>query len=168
MEKTVKISNLGLLCRCEMQGIILQAYIHFQGGFMRFMMLMIPQGYESAKPGTMPDASAVAAMMKYNEELKKAGVLVSLEGLHPPSMGVRVRFSNGKATATPGPFPDIQEVLGGFWIINVKSMDDAVSWATKCPASNNETIEVRQIQEFEDFPKDVQKAAAGFKDMISK
>ncbi|WP_239504765.1 YciI family protein, partial [Stenotrophomonas maltophilia] len=64
---------------------------------MRFMMLMIPRGYETAAPGTMPDANAVAAMMRYNQELKDAGVLVTLDGLHPPSMGVRVTFPGGKA-----------------------------------------------------------------------
>ena len=86
---------------------------------MRFMMLMIPKGYEKAAPGEMPDAKAVAAMMKYNESLQKAGVLVSLDGLHPPSMGARISFSGGKPTVTPGPFPAVKEVLGGYWMIQV-------------------------------------------------
>jgi hypothetical protein len=105
------------------------------------MMLMIPQGYEKAAPGTMPDAKAVAAMMKYNEALKEAGVLLTLDGLHPPSMGARVQ---------------------------VKSKDEAVEWASRCPASGNEVIEIRQVQEFADFPADVQKAAGGFSELQAK
>ena len=77
---------------------------------MRFMMLMIPKGYEKALPGTMPDAKAVAAMMKYNESLQKAGVLLALDGLHPPSMGARVSFSGGKPKVTDGPFSETKEV----------------------------------------------------------
>src|SRR6185437_11924221 len=80
---------------------------------MRFMMLMIPKGYETAAPGTMPAAEAVAAMMKYNEALKDAGVLITLDGLHPPSMGARVSFATGKPIVTDGPFTEAKEVLGG-------------------------------------------------------
>jgi hypothetical protein len=132
---------------------------------MRFMMLMIPKGYESAAPGTMPDAKAVEAMMKYNEELQKAGVLLTLDGLHPPSAGARITFSGGKPTVTNGPFPGVNEVLGGYWMINVKSKEEAIDWAARCPASDNEIIEVRQVQEMSDFPADVQQAAAGFQEM---
>ena len=129
---------------------------------MRFMMLMIPKGYEKAVPGTMPDAKAVAAMMKYNEELQKAGVLLGLDGLHPVSMGARVSFAGGKPKVTDGPFIETKEVLGGYWMIQVRSKEEAVEWAKRCPASNNEVIEIRQVQEFSDFPEDVKKAAAGF------
>src|SRR4030081_3893477 len=129
---------------------------------MRFMMLMIPKGYEKAKPGTMPDAKAVAAMMKYNESVQKAGVLLALEGLHPPSMGARVSFSGGKPLVTDGPFAEVKEVLGGYWMIDVASRDEAIAWAKRCPASDNEIIEIRQVQEMADFPADVQEAAAGF------
>ena len=132
---------------------------------MRFMMLMIPKGYENAAPGTMPDAKAVEAMMKYNESLQKAGVLLTLDGLHPPSMGARVTFSGGQPTVTDGPFPGVTEVLGGYWMIDVESKQEAVEWASRCPASDNEVIEVRQVQEFSDFPADVQLAAAGFPEM---
>jgi hypothetical protein len=132
---------------------------------MRFMMLMIPKGYEKAEPGTMPDAKAVEAMMKYNEALQKAGVLVGLDGLHPPSMGARVSFAGGKPKVTDGPFAEAKEVLGGYWMIRVKSKEEAIEWASRCPASENEVIEIRQVQEFEDFPADVQKAAAGFQEM---
>jgi hypothetical protein len=132
---------------------------------MRFMMLMIPKGYENATPGTMPEAKAVEAMMKYNEELQKAGVLLALDGLHPPSMGARVTFSGGKPKVTDGPFAEAKEVLGGYWMIQAKSKEEAVEWATRCPAGENEIIEVRQVQEMEDFPADVQAAAAGFEEM---
>ena len=132
---------------------------------MRFMMLMIPKGYEQAVPGTMPDAKAVSAMMKYNDSLQKAGVLLALDGLHPPSMGARVRFSGGKPKVTDGPFAEAKEVLGGYWMIQVKSKEEAVEWASRCPASDNEVIEVRQVQEMADFPPDVREAAAGFAEM---
>ena len=132
---------------------------------MRFMMLMIPKGYETAAPGTMPEAKAVEAMMKYNEQLQKSGVLISLDGLHPPSMGARVSFSKGKPTVTDGPFAESKEVLGGYWMISVNSRAEAIEWAKKCPAGDNEVIEIRQVQEMEDFPVDVQKAAAGFAEM---
>jgi hypothetical protein len=135
---------------------------------MRFMMLMIPKGYENAKPGTMPDANAVSAMMKYNESLQKAGVLLALDGLHPPSMGARVSFSGGKPQVTDGPFSEAKEVLGGYWMIQVKSKEEAIEWASRCPASGDEVIEVRQVQEFADFPADVQEAAAGFPELGSK
>ena len=100
---------------------------------MRFMMLMIPKGYEKAAPGTVPDAKAVAAMMKYNESLQKAGVLLSLDGLHPPSMGARVSFPGGKPKVTDGPFIETKEVLGGYWMIEVKSKAEAVEWAVALP-----------------------------------
>jgi hypothetical protein len=132
---------------------------------MRFMLLMIPKGYESAAAGTMPDAKAVAAMMKYNESLQKAGVLLALEGLHPPSMGARVTFSGGKAKVMDGPFAEAKEVLGGYWMIQVRSREEAIEWASRCPAGDNEIIEVRQVQEFSDFPADVQEVAASFPEL---
>ncbi|MEA2824728.1 MAG: hypothetical protein QOF03_1210 [Alphaproteobacteria bacterium] len=135
---------------------------------MRFMMLMIPKGYESASPGTMPDPKAVEAMMKYNQSLQKAGVLLSLDGLHPPSMGVRVTFPGGKPKVTDGPFSEAKEVLGGYWMIDVKSKEEAIEWAKRIPGSENETVEVRQVQEMSDFPAEVQKAAAGLPEMKRK
>jgi hypothetical protein len=132
---------------------------------MRFMMLMIPKGYEKAAPGTVPDAKGVAAMMKYNEDLHKAGILLSLDGLHPPSMGARVAFRGGKPTVTDGPFIETKEVLGGYWMIDVPSREEAVRWASRCPGGDNEVIEIRQVQEMADFPEDVQQAAAGFEAM---
>ena len=132
---------------------------------MRFMMLMIPHGYETAPPDTMPDAARVAAMMRYNEALKDAGVLITLDGLHPPSTGARVSFASGKPVVTDGPFTESKEVLGGYWMIEVNSREEAIAWAKQCPASNNEVIEIRQVQEMADFPADVQEAAAGFAEL---
>jgi hypothetical protein len=135
---------------------------------MRFMMLMIPKGYETAAPDAMPTAEAVAAMMKFNEALKQAGVLITLDGLHPPSTGARVSFTGGKPMVTDGPFTEAKEVLGGYWMIDVASLDEAIAWATRCPASDNEVIEIRQVQEIADFPADIQEAAAGFEQMQAK
>ena len=132
---------------------------------MRFMMLVIPKGYEKAPPGTVPDAKAVEAMMRYNEALQAAGVLLTLDGLHPPSMGARVSFAGGKPTVTDGPFIETAEVLGGYWMIDVKSKAEAIAWASRCPMADNEIIEIRQVQEMSDFPPDVQKAAEGFEAM---
>src|SRR6266568_8615888 len=119
---------------------------------MKFMMLMIPKGYEKAEAGAMPDAKTVAEMMKYNESLQKAGVLLALDGLHPPSEGARVSFSTGKPKITDGPFAEAKEVVGGYWMIQVKSKEEAMEWASRCPAGDNEVIELRQVQEMSDFP----------------
>jgi hypothetical protein len=132
---------------------------------MRFMMLMIPHGYETAPPKLDLDPERVAAMMKYNEALQAAGVLITLDGLHPPSAGARVSFPGGKPVVTDGPFTESKEVLGGYWMIDVVSREEAIAWATKCPASENEIIEIRQVQEMTDFSEDVQKAAAGFAEL---
>jgi hypothetical protein len=135
---------------------------------MRFMMLMLPKGYDTAAPGAMPDPKAVAAMMKYNESLQKAGVLLALDGLHPPSMGVRVSFAGGKPQVTDGSFAEAKEVVGGYWMIQVRSKEEAIEWASRCPGSDNEVIEVRQVQEMADFPADLQQAAAGLSEMQAK
>ena len=135
---------------------------------MRFMMLMIPSGYGTAAAGTMPTAEAVAAMMKYNEALKQAGALITLDGLHPPSMGARVSFAGGQPMVTDGPFTEAKEVLGGYWMLEVKSRDEAIAWAKRCPASNHEIIEIRQVMEMSDFPADVQDAAAGLTELQAK
>jgi hypothetical protein len=132
---------------------------------MRFMMLMIPKGYEVAKPGTMPEAAAVDRMMKYNETLQKAGILLALDGLRPPSEGARVSFASGKPKVTDGPFAEAKEVLGGYWMIQVKSREEAIEWASRCPAGDNEVIEIRQVQELADFPPDVQAVAQKYPEM---
>jgi hypothetical protein len=132
---------------------------------MRFMMLMIPLGYETAPADVKLDPERVAAMMQYNRALKEAGVLITLDGLHPPSTGARVSFAGGKPLVTDGPFAEAKEVLGGYWMIDVKSRQEAIAWAQRCPASDNEIIEIRQVQEMSDFPADVQEAAAGFAEL---
>jgi hypothetical protein len=129
---------------------------------MRFLMMVIPKGYETAAPDAVPSAEAVARMMEYNKRLQKAGVLLALDGLFPPSTGARVSYAEGKPTVTDGPFAEAKEVIGGYWIIQTGSREEAIEWAKRAPMSNNEIIEVRQIQEMSDFPADVQKAAEGF------
>jgi len=89
-------------------------------------------------------------------------VLITLDGLHPPSMGARISFAGGKPVVTDGPFTEAKEVIGGYWMIEVNSREEAIAWAKKCPASSNEVIEIRQVQEMADFPPDVQAAAASF------
>lgn len=125
---------------------------------MRFMMLMIPQGYESAAPGTLPSAERIETMTAYNHALQEAGVLIALDGLHPPSMGARIRFPEGQPPrVVDGPFPEAKEVLGGYWMLNVASREEAIEWARRCPASEDETIEIRQVMGMEDFPDEAQK-----------
>ena len=126
---------------------------------MRFMMLVIPKAYENAKADFVPTADLVAKMTKYNESLTKAGVLLGLDGLHPPAKGTRVKFVGGKPKVTDGPFTESKELLGGYWVIQVKSKEEAVEWAKRAPMLDGDIIEVRQVQEIEDFPPDVRKAA---------
>ncbi len=130
---------------------------------MRFMMMMIPavyQGKQGAKAGAdfAPPADGVEKMMKYNEALAKAGALVALDGLHPPSMGARVTFAGKKPHVTDGPFTESKEVLGGYWLIKAKSREEAIEWAKRVPAEEGDVIEVRQIFDMEEFPEDVRKA----------
>jgi hypothetical protein len=134
---------------------------------MRFMMIMIPKGYETAD-GFMdgiPTAEAAAKMMVYNKSLQKAGVLLALDGLLPPSTGARISYADGKATVTDGPFAEAKEVTGGFWIVQVRSREEAIEWARRAPMSSNEIIEVRQIHEVSDWPADMQKALEGLEDL---
>ena len=132
---------------------------------MRFMMVVIPKGYETAAADAAPDAKAVTKMMEYNKSLQKAGVLLGLDGLLPPATGARVSYTDGKATVTDGPFAEAKEAIGGYWIIQVRSREEAIEWARRAPMANNEIIEVRQIYEMADFPADVQKAAEGFNEL---
>lgn len=124
---------------------------------MRFMMLMIPGVYQKpSDPNFTPPADMVEKMMKYNDELMKAGVLLALDGLHPPESGARVTFRGGKATVKDGPFTESKEVLGGYWVIQVKSRAEAIEWARRVPALDDDVIEVRQVQEMSDFPPEIQ------------
>ncbi len=133
---------------------------------MRFMMLMIPRVYqpnapagEKAGEGFAPDAEIVAQMTKYNEDLAKAGALIALDGLQPSSKGARISFTGGKRIVTDGPFIETKEVVGGYWMIQVNSKEEAIEWARRCPARDGDAIEVRQVFEMSDFPADVQRAA---------
>jgi hypothetical protein len=132
---------------------------------MRFMMVVIPRGYETAAADAAPSAEAMAKMMEYNKSLQKAGVLLGLDGLHPPSTGARVSYNDSKATVTDGPFAEAKEAIGGYWIIQVRSREEAIEWAKRAPMANNDIVEVRQIYEMGDFPTDVQKAAEGFEEL---
>ncbi len=135
---------------------------------MRFMMFMIPPEYQAdasskqkADANFAPPKEAVEAMMNYNEELAKAGILRSLDGLHPLLKGARVAYRNGKTTVTDGPFIEAKEVVGGYWLIDVKTKEEAVEWAKRCPAvkvNSGAVIEVRQIFEMSEMPPEVQKA----------
>lgn len=124
---------------------------------MRFMMIMIPAPKDEANWEPTPEA--VAAMSKYNEELTKAGVLLTLDGLQASSKGARVSFPGGKPTVTDGPFTEAKEVIGGYWMIQARSKEEAVQWASRCPAAAGDVIEVRQVYEMADFPPEVQEAA---------
>jgi hypothetical protein len=128
---------------------------------MRFMMFMIPSPEQQARidgGDSIPDVESVAAMSKYNEAMLEAGVMLSGEGLHPRSEGARVEFRGGKGTVVDGPFAEAKEVIGGFWMIEVKSREEAVQWALRCPEKNC-TLELRRVYELEEFPPDVQAAA---------
>ena len=120
---------------------------------MRFIMIV--KASQDSEAGKMPPEELLAAMGKYNEELLKAGVLVDLTGLRPSSEGKRVRFAGGKVSVIDGPFAETKELIGGFWIINVKSLDEAVEWAKRAPAPHGpgvETeLEIRPFFEVEDF-----------------
>lgn len=121
---------------------------------MRFMMIVIPKGYESAPQDFVPKTEDVARMAVYNRSLQQAGVLLALDGLLPPSTGARISFSDGRTSVTDGPFAEAKEVIGGFWIIQVRSREEAIEWARRAPMEDNCTIEVRQLFEASDFPED--------------
>lgn len=131
---------------------------------MRFMMLMFPAGQCDAAADAVPSAEAVQNMMRFNKALQEAGVLLALDGLHPPAAGVRVSAADGKTRIVDGPFAESREVVGGYWMIDVSSRDEAIAWASRCPLAPGDTIEIRQVFEMTDFPPDVQKAAEGFED----
>jgi len=120
---------------------------------MRFMMLV--KANEDSEAGVLPSKELVAAMGKFNEEMVKAGVLLAAEGLHASSKGVRVTFSGRKRTVTDGPFTETKELLAGFWLIQVKSKEEAIAWASRVPFADGEVVEVRQVFEASDFPPEV-------------
>ena len=134
---------------------------------MRFMVLMIP-GDKKVEAGVLPDEKIIAAMMKYNEELAKAGVLLALDGLHPSGKGARIRFSGGKRTVTDGPFTEAKELIGGYWLWQVKSKEEAVEWASRCPALDGDVLEIRQVYEMSDFGPEVERQEAVLAEQIDQ
>jgi hypothetical protein len=119
---------------------------------MRFMMIV--KATKDSEAGVMPSEQLLAEMAKYNEELVKAGVLLAAEGLHPSSKGARVKFSGGKRVVTDGPFTETKELIAGFWLIQVKSKEEAIEWAKRSPNPHpgvESEIEIRQVFELEDF-----------------
>lgn len=119
---------------------------------MRFMVI-VKATAESEKAGTLPDPLLMAEMGKYNEELTKAGVLLALDGLHPSSKGARVKFSGTSRIVVDGPFTEAKELVAGFWLWQVKSLEEAIEWVKRCPNphAGDSEIEIRQVFEMEDF-----------------
>ncbi len=113
---------------------------------MQFMLFMIPKDYHTASSAVMPDPGAIEAMTTFNVLLQSAGVLRSVNGLTPPASGVRIASDGRHPTARHGPFVDTTETVGGYWILELTSQQEAIDWAMRCPASAGDTIEVRQIQ----------------------
>jgi hypothetical protein len=121
---------------------------------MKFMMLMIPAVYQAGRktePGFVPDPEKVRQMTRFNEEMGKHLRILDLNGLHPQAGGARVSFASGKPAVTDGPFIEAKEVLGGYWLVEADSKEAVVKWATKCPADDGDTIEIRQVFGPEDF-----------------
>jgi hypothetical protein len=118
---------------------------------MRFMILV--KATKTSEAGVLPDEKLLTEMGKYNESLANAGVLLAGEGLQPSSKGARVKFSGASRTVTPGPFPETEHLIAGFWIIQVASRDEAIEWVKRCPNPMPEesVIEIRQVFEAEDF-----------------
>jgi hypothetical protein len=119
---------------------------------MRFMVIV--KATKDSEAGVLPDKKLLAHMGKYNEELVKAGVMLAGEGLHASSKGARVRFSGSKRTVVDGPFPETKELIAGYWLFQVKSLEEAIEWVKRCPnpMPNQESeIEIRQVFEADDF-----------------
>ncbi|HEY2850979.1 MAG TPA: YciI family protein [Gemmatimonadaceae bacterium] len=127
---------------------------------MRFMVMMIPGAQKRMERGETPDPKLIEAMMTYNAELGKAGVLLALDGLHPTSKGARLAFKGGKATVKDGPFTEAREMIGGYWMWQVRSKEEAIEWAKRCPAEDGDTLELRQVFEMSDFGPEVEKQEA--------
>jgi hypothetical protein len=138
---------------------------------MRFMMIV--KANKDSEAGVMPDEKLIAAMTKYNEELAKAGVLLDLAGLHPSSKGARIKFSGGKRSVIDGPFAETKELIAGYWLIQVKSREEAIEWARRVPAPHGEgaegEIELRQVFELDDFgPSEAVERARALEKKLAK
>ena len=133
---------------------------------MRFMVLMIPKVYQPGQkldPNFAPPVDKMAEMSKFNEELEKAGAMLTGEGLQPLTKGARLTYAGGKPTVIDGPYIEAKEVLGGFWMLKASSKQQVVDWMKRCPADPGDVIEIRQVQELEDFPVEIQEAVKGAK-----
>ena len=133
---------------------------------MRFLAFMIPEVYQpkngkNTDPDFTPDAEMMEKMGKFNDELREAGALLSVDGLQPLTTGARLAFSGGKAGVADGPLVEAKEVVGGYWMLEAKSKQQVVDWMKRCPAQDGDVIEIRQVFEMSDFPADVQTAARG-------
>jgi hypothetical protein len=120
---------------------------------MRFMMLV--KASQDSEAGALPSKELLAAMGRFNEEMAKAGVLLSAEGLQPSARGARVKFAGAKRIVTDGPFVETKELLAGFWMIQVKSRQEAIDWISRAPFGDGVEIEIRQVFEASDFPDEV-------------
>jgi hypothetical protein len=120
---------------------------------LRFMILV--KADKNSEAGALPSKELLAAMGQFNEEMAQAGVLLAGEGLHPSSKGARIKFSGAKRIVTDGPFAETKELLGGFWLIQVKSKAEAIEWASRAPFPDGEEIEIRQVFESSDFPPEI-------------
>jgi len=122
---------------------------------MRFMAFMIPGVYQPGKkinPNFAPPADKIEKMGQFNTEMGKTCKILALDGLHPPTKAARVRFAGGKAQVTDGPFAEAKEVVGGYWMLEAKSMEEVVNWMKRCPADPEDVIEIRQVFDMSDFP----------------
>src|SRR4051812_48882449 len=126
---------------------------------MRFMVFMIPAVYQPKNgrpidPNFVPDAEAMAKMTRFNDQMREAGVLLAVDGLQPLTTGARLAFSGGAPTVTDGAAAQAAEVVGGYWLMQTKSKEQVVDWMKRCPAQDGDMIEVRQVAEIADFPKE--------------
>ena len=133
---------------------------------MRFMVIM--KATQDSEAGVMPEEKMLAEMGRYNEELVKAGIMLAGEGLHPSSKGARISFAAGKASVTDGPFTEARELIGGYWMWQVKSKEEAVEWAKRCPALPGDTIELRQVFDAADFGPEIAAREAEFTKALEK
>jgi hypothetical protein len=135
---------------------------------MKFMVLMIPGDRKSYEAGAMPEPALIDKMMKFNEDTVKAGILLAGDGLHPSPKGARVSFAGGKSRVTDGPFAEAKELIGGYWIWQVKSKAEALEWAQRCPALEGDTLELRQIFDPGDFGPEVAAKEAALMEEVGR
>lgn len=129
---------------------------------MRYMILVLPKGYGQLPADAIPEVEALKKMQAFNKELLDAGVLLALDGLDSPASGARVTFDTGKPVVTDGPFAEAKEVLGGYWLIDVQSREEAIGWAKRAPMSYNEILEVRKVHDYDDWPEEMRKEIGDF------